>query len=138
MKISKEARDHYCESLRTWSKFMIEKENGSDDADRRFTKAAQIFDIAISKSCLLDRMINCGEQPSQTPCPVHEGRWSGCHGPWPGAMWISVENGQKVERPAEPSEQCQKWYDAGCRCFQHGCGCTTGWQPDEHCGCKNV
>lgn len=30
----------------------------------------------------------------------------------------------------------QRWHNDGCRCYMHNaCGCTTGWQPDEHCGC---
>lgn len=89
--------------------------------------------ISVEKSCLLDRLLYCGENPSQTPCPVHKGMWSGCHGPWPGQFLINLRSGEKYL--ANPDPVLQQWYDEGCRCFQHRCGCTTGWQPDEHCGC---
>lgn len=78
--------------------------------------------LLISKSCLLDRLIHGGEAPSSMPCPVHKGHWSGIHLGWPGQRW---SNGT----PVEESAQCREWFDAGCRCFQHYCGCTTGWQP---------
>ena len=92
----------------------------------------QVRFLVVGKSCLLDRMIYGGEKPSQTPCPVHQGRWSGIHAGWPGyRLWRDSENGPVDEGPSPVSKQCQEWYDAGCRCFQHSCGCTTGWQPEE-------
>lgn len=101
-------------------------------------KGEQLY-LAISKSCLLDRMVYGGERPSKTPCPVHKGVWSGCHLGWPGQQWrvLAEYDGHKPgERiPMEESAYLRAWYDAGCRCFQHRCGCTTGWNPDEHCGC---
>jgi len=126
VKIDKDTKEHYCKSLQKWGEIISKK-------DEHFARAYGTIESAISKSCLLDRMLNCGENPSQTLCPVHEGRWSGCHWGWPGSV---VVNTKGEERPGDVSEQCQEWYDAGCRCYQHGCGCTTGWQPDEHCGCK--
>jgi hypothetical protein len=86
----------------------------------------------IVKSCLLDRLIHGGEHPSKTPCPVHKGRWQGIEFGHPGDVWRSSTG----DVPAEVSPQLQKEWDEGCRCFKHqACSCTTGWQPDEACGC---
>ena len=93
-----------------------------------FEEAWRVAILAVEKSCLLDRMMNCGERPSKTPCPVHKGSWSGCHGGWPGQTWNDGN-------PMEESSMLREWHDAGCRCYMHSCVCTTGWQPDEHCGC---
>lgn len=92
-----------------------------------------VSELAISKSCLLSRLIYGGEHPSKTPCPVHKGTWVGIHFGWPGDNWV---DGKGNKTPVEVSPMLQKWYDEGCRCFQHkGCNCTTGWQPDAACGC---
>ncbi len=87
--------------------------------------------LAVVKSDLLNRLVYGGEKgPSQTPCPVHKGHWSGCHFGWPDSVWRSAEG----ETPMDVQPMLQEWYDAGCRCYQHaGSGCTTGWNPDEHC-----
>jgi hypothetical protein len=77
-----------------------------DGISATFDTAWTVVLSSIYKSCLLDRMMYGGEKPSRTPCPVHKGVWSGIHF---GAL--------------------------GCSCDQHRCGCTTGWLPDEHCGC---
>jgi hypothetical protein len=84
--------------------------------------------LAVEKSCLLDRMIYGGEQPSQTPCPVHEGKWRGIGFMGPVSLTVASPEGPRIMTQIEVIE-------AGCRCYKHTCGCTTGWQPDEHCGC---
>lgn len=117
----------FCNALDEWADLMS-RANGVVDSDRVFEKAWRLVRLAISKSCLLSRTIYCGEKPSRTPCPVHKGIRSGIHGAWPGSKWADGT-------PAGPGAMEQRWYDEGCRCFQHKCGCTTGWQPDEHCGC---
>ena len=95
--------------------------------------------LDIEKSCLLSRLIHGGEQPSQTPCPVHKGVWSGIDRGWPGGVQRALvdHDGHKAGDtwPAEVLPERQADYDAGCRCFQHSCGCTTGWNPDSACGC---
>ena len=92
--------------------------------------------LAVIKSCLLDRMIYKGEGMSQTPCPVHKGKWSGIQFGWPGTTRTRTLPDGTVETSPEPgSPRLREWYDAGCRCFMHRCGCTTGWRPDEACGC---
>lgn len=89
--------------------------------------------LAIRKSDLLGRLLYGREMgPSQTPCPVHKGKWSGCHFGWPGSVWRNAAG----ETPAAVEPALQRWWDRGCRCATHrGSSCTTGWNPDEHCGC---
>lgn len=119
----------FCSKLDQWAKLVKEQPS---NVSSTFSESWSDVRLAISKSCLLDRTLYGDENPSQTPCPVHKGRWSGCHFMWPGNVWINVN------KPPDfiiPSAQCQEWYDQGCRCAYHSCGCTTGWQPDEHCGC---
>jgi hypothetical protein len=88
--------------------------------------------LAIVKSDLLNRLIYGGEAgPSQTPCPVHQGRWSGCHFRWPGERWVNAAGDQG---PVDVDPRLQEWWDAGCRCATHkGSSCTTGWNPDRNC-----
>lgn len=128
MKIEHEA---VCAAVRAWA--VIRSENGSRNGPDEFNEAWRTVDLAISKSCLLDRMLNGGEKPSNTPCPVHKGKWSGIHFGWPGEVSTDMRTGET--RPAPVYESRQKDVDEGCRCFAHGCGCTTGWNPDEACGC---
>lgn len=109
--------DQYCAKFYEWAKLL----------QKQHPEVATTLGL-ISKSCLFARTVYGGEKPSQTPCPVHKGVWSGCHVGWPGQKWSS---GTAVTS----SSTLQAWYDAGCRCFQHKCGCTTGWQPDSFCGC---
>lgn len=117
----------FCGVLDDWSARRIDAERARGDGNP-FEQAWREVRLQISKSCLLDRVLCNGEEPSQTPCPVHQGRWSGIHIGWPGQRWSSG-------RAVTESAQCREWFDAGCRCFLHSCGCTTGWQPDDHCGC---
>jgi len=105
-----------CDALDEWAKLMSAR-------NEDFAKAWREVRLAIRKSCLLDRTLYGGEKPSNTPCPVHQGRWSGVHVGWPGSKYADGS-------PAPEDEQCRKWFDAGCRCFQHSCACTTGWQPE--------
>lgn len=101
--------DEYCQKFRDWLDIVMK--HGEFSKDQRDGFAGTAF--AISKSCLLHRTVYLGEGISQTPCPVHKGRWSGID--------FMGRNAEAIER--------------GCRCYKHKCGCTTGWQPDEHCGC---
>ncbi len=121
--------EDYCNALDEWAKLFGQAEINSGVVEpSEFMRAWRSVRFAIDKSCLLSRTMYCGEKPSQTPCPVHKGRWSGINFGWPGAKYSDG-------RPAEESKLCREYYDKGCRCYQHKCGCTTGWQPDEHCGC---
>lgn len=102
----------FCDKLDEWAG-CIALSSGRILSSDDFSKSWRTVRLAIDKSCLLSRTLYGKENPSQTPCPVHKGIWSGCHfGNIP-----------------------QDWIDDGCRCYQHTCGCTTGWNPDEHCGC---
>lgn len=73
--------DKYCSALGVWADLLEvrEKELGVEPmpGSPSFAKARRVVELAIFKSCLLDRMMYGGEQPSQTPCPVHAGFWSG-------------------------------------------------------------
>lgn len=116
----------FCAAMDAWAALRSE-------ADGHFAELWRDLRLQISKSCLLDRMMYGGEKPSKTPCPVHKGRWSGIHIGWPGTFWTHIKTGEKT--PVKESPYLREYFDAGCRCFQHRCGCTTGWQPDEYCGC---
>ncbi len=91
--------------------------------------------LVTSKSDLLLRMIYAGEMPSVTECPVHKGVWSGIHKGWPGTE-AGMYSAPEEVADAEGQAFLEDWYADGCRCFQHrGSQATTGWQPDEACGC---
>lgn len=110
----------FCDRMDEWATLK--------QGDDHFNECWHYVRLMISKSCLLSRTLYGGERPSKTECPVHKGKWAGIHHGWPDTKWSDGS-------PVKESPKLREWYDAGCRCFQHGCGCTTGWQPDEHCGC---
>lgn len=128
----------FCDNMDEWAHLVIKQQGGVTGGDA-FADHWRGIRLAISKSCLLDRTMYCGEKPSQTPCPVHKGKWSGCHFRWPHRTMTAVidheghKAGDEWVMPGSGLEL--EWYNAGCRCAYHLCGCTTGWQPDEHCGC---
>jgi hypothetical protein len=137
--VSNHAR--FCAALIEWAGLKEDSERPylAEGETPRFANAWSEVHLQITKSCLLDRMLNCDESPSKTPCPVHQGKWSGIH-MWGSreieGRWHTVWVGRDGERlgDAETSGLAE-WRARGCRCFKHRCGCTTGWQPDEHCGC---
>lgn len=122
--------ERVCKVIREWANLMENAERIV--SGKEFRQAWQSVNLAISKSCLLDRMLYAGEGISKIPCPVHKGQWSGIHIGWPNEFWIDRQ-GNKT--PVEESVMCRQWYDAGCRCYKHKCGCTTGWNVDKSCGC---
>lgn len=124
--------DRVCAALAAWAEAAsvttaAEGERRSDSNTGR---------LVVLKSDLLNRLIYGGEKgPSQTPCPVHQGRWSGMHWGWPGALG----HGEQGETPAKVEPHLQAWWDQGCRCAAHrGSSCTTGWNPDAACGCLDA
>ncbi len=72
---------HFCDALTAWADLKEEAERPHVEPGKygRFASAWQEVRLQIEKSCLLDRMFNADEKPSQTPCPVHMGMWSGIH-----------------------------------------------------------
>lgn len=98
-----------CDILRTWATLY-----GTDlptdaaykrDERQRFRDAWDTVELAISKSNMLARMFFSGDGIRGTPCPIHEGRWSGC----------------STETPCATQE------------YPYGCfwGCNiTGWLPN--------
>ena len=116
----------FCNKFDLWAQLMA---GHGDGISATFDQAWPIVRASIAKSCLLDRMVYGGEMPSKTPCPVHQGRWSGIQLGHPGRFWSDGS-------PVKEEEHLRKAYDDGCRCWQHkSCSCTTGWQPDAACGC---
>lgn len=93
----------FCDALRTWARLVSEPKPGEDEDAKRerqqFAAAWGTVELAITKSCLLDRLIYCGDVVRTEPCPVHKGHWSG----------IS----------ATPCQYCGV----------SPCGCNTGWVP---------
>lgn len=54
----------YCEAFETWIELAM--------------PGLKQYLINIYKSNLLYRLIYCGEEASDIPCPIHQGHWSGC------------------------------------------------------------
>lgn len=81
----------WCETMTRWY------EDRAVDVDNWDLGALR---LAVVKSCLLDRLLYCGEALRTRPCPEHQGRWSGC-----------------CRRHPCPH---------GC---DGPCGCRTGWVP---------
>ena len=116
----RDAAKEFCAKMDRWA-LLMGRDGAARGGSAGFREAWRTVRLAISKSCLLSRTMYLGLEPSEVPCPVHAGKWSGLHGGWP-------DNKYADGRPAPESEQCRAWHDAGCRCYLHGCGCTTGWQ----------
>jgi hypothetical protein len=90
----------YCNALDAWASTTANANQGrpvwlSDHNDLGELR------LRINKSCLLDRLVYCGEYVRAVPCPEHKGKWSGI-------------------KP----EPCPHGCDTGC-------GCLTGWLPSE-------
>lgn len=66
------APNEFCDAIFKWARH---PDKGLDTA---FWKNWYTVELAVIKSCLLLRLIYCGEQLRTTPCPKHKGRWSGC------------------------------------------------------------
>ena len=64
--------DYYCNQLHKWAGIVSEH-------DENFENMYRQLSIRIEKSCLLDRLIYCGEELRKEPCPKHKGRWSGIY-----------------------------------------------------------
>lgn len=123
--------DRFCSMIDQWAQLKMAA-LPENEAEQWSEAWRLIRHRGIGKSCLLDRLLYGGEKaPSQTPCPVHAGKWSGCQ------LFRQTTRPELVERLAADGmfTMTDAWYAQGCRCALHKCGCTTGWQPDEHCGC---
>lgn len=83
----------YCKALETYASL--------PEKDEKFREMYRRLQIDISKSCLLDRLIYCGEELRTVKCPVHKGHWSGI-----------------------------KFGNDECECVG-SCGCTTGWLSNK-------
>jgi hypothetical protein len=67
----------FCDALRTWGRAVQDGKYREKD----LVPAIDLVFLAIEKSNLLWRLLWAGEPLRSTPCPVHEGKWSGCV--WP-------------------------------------------------------
>ena len=65
-----------CDALVQWRDALRES---SKEQYRDLGKDAYEVFFAINKSNLLWRLIFLGEKLRTKPCPVHQGRWSGCN-----------------------------------------------------------
>lgn len=99
--------DEFCKAFYAWADACMTPLATDHEATaewrKQFAEHWSFLRLAITKSCLLDRLIYVGEPLRTRPCPVHQGRWSGIQ--WPD--------------------------DAQCECARgRSCGCTTGWLPE--------
>jgi hypothetical protein len=87
-----------CNTLRLWARTFCTP-LPTDDEHKRKERAEYYehfsrVDLAISKSCLLDRLFFQDNETVRTePCPEHKGRWSGCNWDSPGC---ACRNGSNV------------------------------------------
>lgn len=107
----------YCDALRTWAECLREKYDEEKDKARwrsfgNIVPHLESFNLAISKSSLLFRLIYIGEKLRTKKCPIHKGRWSGLEFP------ADEEHGIK-------GNECP-----------HGCN-LTGWIHEENDGQKD-
>jgi len=84
----------YCKALYTYLDLRAEK-------DEKFAEMYGFLNVSVNKSCLLDRLIYCGEELRTEKCPTHDGIWSGCD------------------------------FDQKITCCRGPCGCITGWLPNK-------
>lgn len=73
--------EQFCEAFNTWAR-ACQKELPTDDAATKrwreeFANHWGFIELAIHKSCLLDRLIYARETLRTVMCPQHKGKWSG-------------------------------------------------------------
>jgi hypothetical protein len=86
-----------CNILRLWAKAFstqlpTDSKEKAEERNEFFTHWSRV-DLAIRKSCLLDRLFFQDETIRTEPCPTHKGRWSGCDWNSPGC---ECRNGSNV------------------------------------------
>lgn len=77
------AASEYCNAFRAWAEAISERVKREPDDEmtplwKTYLEAIETLRLPIVKSNLLARLIYCGEELRQEPCPVHQGHWSGC------------------------------------------------------------
>jgi hypothetical protein len=74
--------EEFCNAFYTWAE-ACQTELSTDDEGMKqwrkdFANHWSFIELAVHKSCLLNRLIY-GREPLRTEmCPVHKGKWSGC------------------------------------------------------------
>jgi hypothetical protein len=101
----------FCQAFLTWANACTTPLE-TDSTERRewrqeFAEHWKFMELAIYKSCLLDRLIYCREELRTKTCPIHKGTWSG----------------YSLGHPP-----CECAHDLG---HNH---CHTGWLPEESGG----
>jgi hypothetical protein len=66
----------YCDVLDAWASDVVKTHKGDTTWVSGFNDFGELR-LRIRKSCLLDRLIYCGEYVRVVPCPEHNGDWSG-------------------------------------------------------------
>lgn len=101
--------EEFCKAFYTWAE-ACQTELPSDDEEQKqwrkqFAEHWRFIELAVAKSCLLDRLIYAREPLRTEVCPVHKGRWSGC-------VWKKLECGcqfgSNVTGWLKPSNQTRK------------------------------
>lgn len=73
--------EEFCEAFYTWAKAcqtdLPTDDEGTKQWRREFVSHWSFIELAIRKSCLLDRLIYGRELLRTEICPIHKGRWSG-------------------------------------------------------------
>lgn len=84
----------YCDALRTWARVVQENKYVS----KQFGEFLDDFDLYVSKSSLLGRLIYSKEKLRTKKCPLHEGHWNGqammrgdCPHKCSGTGWLQEE-----------------------------------------------
>jgi hypothetical protein len=77
--------EDFCAAMETWARVCQEplETDSAVTAEwrRQFTAHWSFMRLAITKSCLLDRLIYGGETLRTKLCPEHRGRWGGISSP---------------------------------------------------------
>ena len=74
----------YCDAFRTWHEAIEQAFRRAEDNSyekrtlESMVVAIREVSLMVSKSNLLARLLYEGEKLRTEPCPIHQGRWSGC------------------------------------------------------------
>lgn len=95
----------YCAKLEEWYRvfgesLLVDGKPRSEGADVLLTQMRSLW-ITVKKSNLLYRLLYLNEDLRQTPCPEHQGKWSGNH--WEPCPHGCQYTGWLPNPPKEPT-----------------------------------